>query len=189
MENLKEIYNRKSVGSSRPSKSKRVSGSKVVGHTSGNPLLDSMKVEANKTYTENGALTFKSSDSKVLDLFSNGGALRAASIDRIESMISSAWAEDSLLTLKTIFYLRNIRGTGQGERRFFRIAINWLARNERRILHKNIDQIAKFGRWDDVVSLIGTPAEKKAIEVIHKQILADWNIIEKKYPKEKINIF
>lgn len=168
---LQSIYNQKQAKT--PIKRKRVSASKIVGNPDGNPLLSSMKVDANKTTTENGALTFKSSNSKVLDLFSNGGAMRSASVDRIESMISAAWAEDSLLTLKVIFYLRNIRGTGQGERRFFRIAIAWLAKNERAILHKNIEHIAKFGRWDDVVSLIETPASKKALEVIKSQLTKD----------------
>lgn len=168
---LQSIYNQKK--SKTPTKYKRVSASKIIGNPDENPLLSSMKVDANKTTTENGALTFKSSNSKVLDLFSNGGAMRSASVDRIESAISAAWAEDSLLTLKVIFYLRNIRGTGQGERRFFRVAINWLAKNERAILHKNIEHIAKFGRWDDVVSLIDTPASNKALEVIKSQFAKD----------------
>lgn len=154
-----------------------------------NALVSALSADANITKTENGAKTFKSTNSKVLDLFSRGGAMRTASETEIVNAVSAAWQEDSLLTLKTLFYLRNVRGTGQGERRFFRVATNWLAKNFRPVMVKNLKLISEFGRWDDVVTLVDTPLKNEVIKLINTQIKKDWKIIENRLPEEKISVF
>lgn len=111
-----------------------------------------MKHETNKTLTENGALTWKSTDSKVLDLFSMGGALRTRTPKEIEDKISKALAEDKLLTIKCLFYLRDIRG-GQGERRTFREAIKILSNYHPEDTAKLLKLIPEYGRWDDLFYL------------------------------------
>jgi hypothetical protein len=75
-----------------------------------NKLWSSMKEEENYTETENGALALKSTQSKVLDLFSLGGALRKRKESEVEQMVSQALAEDFLLGVKCLFFLRDIRG-------------------------------------------------------------------------------
>ena len=49
-------------------------------------MLELLKEESNKTYTENGAVTYKGTKSYCLDLFSTIGALRSA--DETESDLS-----------------------------------------------------------------------------------------------------
>ena len=46
-------------------------------------MLNMLKTEANKTYTENGALTYRTTASDCLDLFSRIGAMRNAADSEI----------------------------------------------------------------------------------------------------------
>lgn len=74
--------------------------------------------------------------------------------------------------MKILFFGRDVRG-GLGERRVFRVIINWLAENRTESLRKNIELIPEFGRYDDLVSLISTACEKDALRTIRKQLEAD----------------
>lgn len=74
------------------------------------------------TFTENGALTYNTSSNAVLDLFSMGGALRTASVERIKELVTASANEDLMKTIQVLLYLRDIRG-GQGEKRIFREGI------------------------------------------------------------------
>lgn len=111
-----------------------------------------MKNKTNESLTENGALTYKSTQSKVLDLFSMGGALRTRTPEEIEKFLSQALAEDKLLAIKCLFYLRDIRG-GQGERRTFREALKILSTYNPKETLKLLPLIPEYGRWDDLFSL------------------------------------
>ena len=137
-----------------------------------NKLLDGLKEKANLTTTENGALTHKTSKSYVLDYFAQGSALRNRDEDSIISLFNDAFQEDSLLAMKVLFNSRDVRG-GQGERKTFRTIINNLAINNPEVIEKNIEFIPFFGRWDDLYALFNTPLEKKAIELIKKQLDED----------------
>jgi hypothetical protein len=137
-----------------------------------NKLINTITNTVGKTLTENGALTNDKSGSKVLDLFSLGGALRSRTDADILSIFVAAFDEDPLLALKTLFYLRDIRG-GQGERKVFRLCIRWIASTHSDIFVSNLDNIVKFGRWDDMFEAFGTPAEKAMVNFIKKQLAAD----------------
>ncbi len=67
-------------------------------------MLDFLKNEANMTYTENGALSFASTKSDCLDLFTAIGALRNASDEDIIGRFVKAYAEDADLAMKTLFF-------------------------------------------------------------------------------------
>ena len=135
-------------------------------------MLNYLKNEANKTYTENGAATYASSMSDCIDLFASIGALRNASNDDIISRFIKAYCEDPDLATKILFYARDVRG-GLGERKVFRTIISWLAFNKADTVRKNIHYIAEFGRWDDLMVLLGTPCEKDAIAEIKAQLNVD----------------
>ena len=75
--------------------------------------------------TENGAAARNTSRSAVYDMFATGGAYRNRSDEDITLLFHKAYNEDKDLALKCLFYLRDCRG-GQGERRFFRVAFNYL---------------------------------------------------------------
>ena len=134
-------------------------------------FLNLLKREANKAYTANGAVTNASTMSDCLDLFATAGALRNAGDDEIVERFIRAFAEDRDIAMKTLFYARDIRG-GLGERRFFRVVIKFLAKNYPETVIKNIDNIAEYGRYDDILALMDTACEQEAIAYI-KAVLED----------------
>ena len=140
-------------------------------------MLKFLKKEANMTYTENGAATYRSTQSEYLDLFATIGALRRESDEEITNRFLRAYAEDADLAMKTLFFARDIRG-GIGERRVFRTILKWLASNEPQSLEKNIQYIAEYGRYDDLLALMGTTCEGKALQHIKKQLAADCAALE-----------
>lgn len=109
-------------------------------------FLETLQTSTNKTgRTENGALTNDSSLSSTLDFFSLAGAMR----DRKEAalqLFNKAYAEDPLVAVRTLFYLRDVRG-GQGERDLFRYIFNKLPQD---IKNKLAQHVEEYGRWDDV---------------------------------------
>ncbi|MBQ7625295.1 MAG: DUF2828 family protein [Clostridia bacterium] len=134
--------------------------------------------ESNIAFTENGAAAFASSGSSVLDRFAAAGALRQASDEEIIKRFIRAYSEDRDLSLKLLFYARDVRG-GLGERRFFRVILRWLAFNEKSAALKNIGYVAGFGRFDDLLALFGTPCEDEAAKLLKKAFYADMRALEK----------
>ena len=135
-------------------------------------MLDRLKNEANYTLTENSALTHKSTLSDCLDLFATIGALRNSNDDEIMTRFMRAFAENPGLAVKTAFYARDIRG-GLGERKVFRLILQWLAENSPSTVIKNISFIPEYGRYDDLLVLIGTKCESSAFSLIASQLKSD----------------
>lgn len=144
-------------------------------------MLVFLKKEADKTYTENGAVTYCSTQSHCLDLFATVGALRRESDEEITGRFLRAYAENPDLAMKTLFYARDVRG-GVGERRVFRTTLRWLAVNEPRSVQKNIPYIAEYGRYDDLLALLGTPCEPETMAHIKEQLAADRAALEEDRP-------
>ncbi len=135
-------------------------------------MLNFLKNRANQTLTENGAITYASTYSDCLDFFATIGALRRESDEEIVSRFMKAYAENPDLAMKTLFFARDVR-EGLGERRVFRVILAWLAAHEPESVRKNVEVIAEYGRWDDLLALLGTPSEKNALACIKKQLAAD----------------
>lgn len=135
-------------------------------------MLNHLNNHFNETETTNGAKAYKSTQSAVLDLFSQGGAMRERRDEDIVQLFSKAFAENALLAMKTLFYLRDIT-SGQGERKFFRLAIKHLALHHADSLAKNLQLIPQFGRWDDLWVLLDTELKANVINLVVKQLQAD----------------
>ena len=136
-------------------------------------MLEYIKSEANRAYTENGALSYATTHSDCLDLFATIGALRSAEDQEIISRFQGAFAEDPDLAMKTLLFARDVRG-GLGERKVFRVAMKWLAENVPVSVRKNLPYIAEYGRWDDLLALMGTDCEKDALNLIKDQLDKDF---------------
>lgn len=141
-------------------------------------MLDFLKKQANLTHTENGAVTYRSTNSHCLDLFATVGALRHEDNADIIARFLRAYTEDPDMAMKCLFYARDVRG-GLGERRVFRVILQWLATQHPQSVVKNLEYIAEFGRFDDALCLIGTPCEAAMMQYIKKQLQLDLDAMEK----------
>lgn len=141
-------------------------------------MLEYLKREADKTWTENGAVTYATTGSDCLDLFAAIGALRRESDEEIRERFVCAYTENRDLAMKLLFFARDIRG-GLGERRVFRVILSWLAENEPDSVKKNMEYVAEFGRFDDLLALLGTACEKEAAAYLRGRFVADLDAMEK----------
>ena len=135
-------------------------------------FLEDLRKEENRTYTENGALTNRSTNSYCLDLFATIGALRNAEDREIISRFIKAYTEDNNMAMKILFFARDIRG-GLGERRVFRSIWKWLSLHEAESVRRNITNVPEYGRFDDLLSLLGGPCEKDMLSFIKEQLDKD----------------
>lgn len=138
-----------------------------------NSFIDGLREMNNVTYTENGAISLRSTLDAVYDLFALGAAFRQRSEEDIILLFKRAYREDPELAMKCLFYIRDVR-EGQGERRFFRVCMNWLAKSDdREAAKRNLQYISEFGRWDDLYCFVDTPLQNDALEIMRQQIALD----------------
>ena len=138
-----------------------------------NSFLNALTDETNYAYTENGAITHKSTRSALLDMFALCGAYRNRSDEDCILAFKNALEENEVYAMKCLFYLRDVRG-GQGERRFFKVCLNWLTEYEPDAVLRNLELIPEYGRWDDLYCLDGTCVEAEMYEFIKKQLTLDF---------------
>ena len=137
-----------------------------------NKFLNGLTDSTNFTYTENGAITHKTTKSDLLDMFAMGAAMRNRSDSDVILMFRKAYTENPVYALKCLFYIRDVRG-GQGERRFFRTCVKWLANYDTEAMRRNLRYIPMFGRYDDLYVFVGTPLENDAFNFMKEQLALD----------------
>lgn len=138
-----------------------------------NTFLNQMVRDNNITHTENGGVTRKTTESKVLDMFAVGGAYRNRSDADVILLFKNAFEENRELAMKCLFYLRDVRG-GQGERRFFRTAFRWLCDKYPEVAKRNLNNVSEYGRWDDLIYVAeGTKCQTAAFNIIKHQLALD----------------
>lgn len=135
-------------------------------------FLNQMIKENNYTYTENGAITNKSSLNSLLDFFGQAGAMRNSNEEDVIKLFVPAFKEDALRSIKCVFYLGDIL-EGQGERHTFRTLLRYIAKNYPQALKENIHLIPKFNRWDSVYVLFDTPLEGDVVTLLAEQLSED----------------
>lgn len=140
-------------------------------------MLQFLKEEANLTHTENGAVAYATTQSDCLDLFSTIGSLRGAREDDIVCRFQRAYAENPDLAMKILFFSRDVRG-GLGERSVFRTVLRYLAQNEPGSVLRNLENVAEYGRYDDLLALMDTPCQAPMVEQIAAQLKADLIALE-----------
>ena len=136
--------------------------------------------------TENGALGYKTTGKALSDINFAVPHLRELAIvsnkqdkeiadDELWELFLSAYRENPVYALKWLLFLRDVRG-GIGERESFRAILRIMAnKNEKQALSliRNID-IAEFGRFDDLVSILND-VPNEVVEAIICKIIAQIN--------------
>lgn len=136
-------------------------------------FLDELQKNTNQAVTENGAPTNKSSLNPCLDFFALAGAMRNRLVDA-QHLFAKAFLTYPLTAIRTLFYLRDIRG-GQGEREVFRACLVELKKTDEETYHKVLKFIPEYGRWDDLPISDG-------VELIKKQFEEDEKAMENGQP-------
>ena len=124
---------------------------------------------SSKTQTGNGAIAYEHSEDHLLEYFSKGGSIKQQQIfyeyieEDVLGLFKNAWYTGRQKEcMQLAFWTRDCRG-GAGARQNFRDIIKWLAQNSPEWVMANIDLIPKYGRWDDLKALYGTPCESTAL--------------------------
>lgn len=126
----------------------------------------------NISITENGAVGFSSTGKKLLDFFFAVSSMRNSTETEINKKYELAYADDALLALKLLAYVRDVRG-GLGEKRTPRTILRYLADTQPEIAKAIIPLIPEYGRWDDLYVFFGTKVQNDAVAVITQQFSKD----------------
>lgn len=147
-------------------------------------LVDALQTK--NTVTENGMVTNSSSLNDCVNLFFQIGAMRGQDKGRIIDTFVKAYEEDALTAMKILFWARDVRG-GAGERQIFKDIINYIATSRTESMRKNLNLISEFGRWDDLLSLVGTPLENDALSLIAEALKNGNGLAAKWMPRPNVN--
>ena len=147
-------------------------------------LVDALQTK--NTLTENGMVTNSSSLNDCVNLFFQIGAMRGQDKNRVINTFVKAYEEDALTAMKILFWVRDVRG-GAGERQIFKDIVNYLASSRTESMRKNLNLISEFGRWDDLLSLVGTPLENDALSLISDALKNGDGLAAKWMPRPNVN--
>ena len=75
-----------------------------------NSLMNGLKNQSNYGLTQNGGVKHITTNSKLLDMFAMGAAMRNRQVDDIWNMFAAAFDENPVYALKCLFYIRDVRG-------------------------------------------------------------------------------
>lgn len=140
-------------------------------------FLSQLAGDTNLTYTENGAVTNISSQDPIVDFFGLAGAMRDTP-DKAADLFEKAFRAEPLTAVRTLFYLRDVRG-GQGERDVFRRCFTRLGNISPQHALGLLPLIPEYGRWDD---LLHVEAITDASKIIGRQLMQDLTLAEKGQP-------
>ena len=147
-------------------------------------LVDALQTK--NVVTENGMVTNSTSLNDCVNLFFQIGAMRGQDKTRLINMFVKAYEENSLTAMKILFWARDVRG-GAGERQIFKDIIKHLANTRTETMRKNLSLISEYGRWDDLLSLVGTPLETDALALIGYALKNGNGLAAKWMPRPNVN--
>lgn len=141
-----------------------------------NNFIDNLEKTALEDFyesvTENGAIGYRTSGKKLLDLNFSVTSLRNKPVDYIKTLFMQAFNENKLLAIKWLFFASDVRG-GLGERRLFRACMSYIAEHDQELAKRLLPLIPHYSRWDNVVALLDSCLKNSVIELIENQLDKD----------------
>lgn len=137
-------------------------------------FMSAIRNELNNTKqtTENGAIGYRTTGKKLLDLNFSVASLRGASEQTIINKFMDAYWEDPVVAIKWLFYTRDCR-EGLGERRLFRVVLKHLAQEKPEVIKAVFSFAPIYGRYDDLWCLLDTDLKKDVIDAVGEQLGED----------------
>lgn len=137
-------------------------------------FMNAIKNELNNEtkLTENGAVAYRTSGKKLLDLNFSVASLRSATEETIINKFMDAYWEDPVMSIKWLFYTRDCR-EGLGERRLFRIVLKHLAQEKPEVIKAVFSFVPIYGRYDDLWCLLDTNLKQSVIFAVKAQLSED----------------
>lgn len=131
--------------------------------------------------TQNGARTLPSTGDRVLDFFSQAGALKDAAT--AVSMFEKAYNEHREMAVRALLWSRDIRG-GAGRRANFRAIFLWLEKNDFDMFRLVATREAEFGRWDDLLIAVTDAGKQVVFALCARALAASDGLCAKWMPRE-----
>ena len=122
--------------------------------------------------TENGAIGFRTTGKKLLDLNFAVASMRSMPEQAIVNKFMDAYYENPVLAMKWLFYSRDIRG-GLGERRLFRVVMKHLSQDKPEVVKAVFKFAPEYGRYDDLWCLLDTPVKNNVLDIVAAQFSND----------------
>lgn len=140
-------------------------------------FMSAMKNEMDNriSITENGAVGYATTGKELLDLNFAVASLRKASEQEIIDKFIDAYYENPMLAMKWLFYASDVR-EGLGERRLFRVIMNYLVKQHTDIALAVLKLIPEYSRWDNLITLVECDNKKivnEVLAIIRTQFYAD----------------
>ena len=131
--------------------------------------------------TENGALTLGTTKDPRVDLFYK--TVRNVNEADLHKYLKASWAASPLDTLRLIFFVRDIRGKGKGEKRIFQQAFRWLMDNHPEAVRSASKHIPFYGYYKDWLEIfLGTRYEKSMLRALAKELKTDLEVVTGVFP-------
>lgn len=171
-----------------------------------NQFVRQATMGAGSCYTENGALSYASIGSALLDQFAKAGAARGRDLTTVFAEQSALWAENPDYALKFPFYLRMVtrkavvdddntteavqRGSGAKDEAFKRLI--WIALYHPESFYKNLWLLPVVGSWKDLwvmLTMEDKLNKEKFFETIAAGINSDYHreLVKKYLPQIRAN--
>jgi hypothetical protein len=157
----------------------------VYSYNQGEYKMNSTFVQAlanttTESLTANGMLTFDSSLDPCVDLFFAIGSSRGKDVT---AQFERAFQSGPTAALRILFWARDVRG-GAGERSTFRKLMLHLATIHPSAAKAVLHFVPEYGRWDDLLSLVGTSLEDEALQVFIEGLSLENGLCAKWAPRK-----